>query len=331
MANFATHTFLNSYLKSFKKLLKDDNLTTQALHVILQRNNIKPNKENMYPRNILNSLLRGEMVGLGNVDIHKLRDSYAEYLTDCKRPAPKPKEKKRWGKIVPPEPYQSEEIVHNNTRKQDNQDNDFNMNDLDWNDEYDMESISKKLERQYHTENKVYEKINKNMKQTIRLTESDLHKVIKESVKQVISELDRRTYYNASTKDYMPQRKTQFLEKSADEFNKQFGYTDDEMGNQIEAYVQSQNLILRIIINAYSDKKEYYYKAVGDDSFRCRVVTPSGTSHMNVDYPRVQSDKRLARNIAKAIAAFDNMTSNYNNGSYDDSYQIDDFHKYLGK
>ena len=170
------------------------------------------------------------------------------------------------------------------------------------------------------------------MKQRIRLTESDLHKVIKESVKQVLSELDRRTYYNAATKDYMPQRKTQFLQKSADEFNKQFGYKDENIGNLIEACVQRQKLILRIVINANSNKQEYYYKALGDDDFSYMEVTPSGTIHTNVDFPRVQSDKRFARNIAKAISAFDNMmTGNYNNGSYDDSYQIDDFHKYLGK
>lgn len=38
------------------------------------------------------------------------------------------------------------------------------------------------------------------MKQVIRLTESDLHRVIKESVRQVISELDWKTYVNAARK-----------------------------------------------------------------------------------------------------------------------------------
>ena len=34
----------------------------------------------------------------------------------------------------------------------------------------------------------------------IRLTESQLHKLIKESVKQVLSELDWKTYANAANK-----------------------------------------------------------------------------------------------------------------------------------
>ena len=38
------------------------------------------------------------------------------------------------------------------------------------------------------------------MKKTIRLTESDLHRVIKESVKQCLTELDWRTYANAAKK-----------------------------------------------------------------------------------------------------------------------------------
>lgn len=40
----------------------------------------------------------------------------------------------------------------------------------------------------------------KNMKNRIRLTESQLHRVIKESVKQVLSELDWKTYANAAKK-----------------------------------------------------------------------------------------------------------------------------------
>ena len=38
------------------------------------------------------------------------------------------------------------------------------------------------------------------MKKLIRLTESDLHRVIKESVKQCLTELDWRTYANAAKK-----------------------------------------------------------------------------------------------------------------------------------
>ena len=47
------------------------------------------------------------------------------------------------------------------------------------------------------------------MKKVIRLTESDLHRVIKESVKQVMNELDWRTYDNAARKSYFRARDAQ--------------------------------------------------------------------------------------------------------------------------
>ena len=37
-------------------------------------------------------------------------------------------------------------------------------------------------------------------KKLIRLTESDLHKIVKESVNKVLTELDWRTYANAAKK-----------------------------------------------------------------------------------------------------------------------------------
>ena len=52
------------------------------------------------------------------------------------------------------------------------------------------------------TENKQY-KSNTNMnKKLIRLTESDLHRIVKESVNQVLTELDWKTYANAARKRY---------------------------------------------------------------------------------------------------------------------------------
>ena len=61
-------------------------------------------------------------------------------------------------------------------------------------------------------ENKEY-KINKNMKkQVIRLTESDLKNIIKESVNNILSELDWKTYQSASDKS---------LSRAGSEFNRQ--------------------------------------------------------------------------------------------------------------
>ena len=49
------------------------------------------------------------------------------------------------------------------------------------------------------------------MKQIVRLTESDLHRVIRESVNQILSELDWKTYANAAKK-----RKDQYKNNPAD-------------------------------------------------------------------------------------------------------------------
>lgn len=63
-------------------------------------------------------------------------------------------------------------------------------------------------------------------KQVIRLTEGDLHKIIKESVKNIISELDWKTYQNARRKanekgEY--DRAMKFGNAAQKEFNKAYG------------------------------------------------------------------------------------------------------------
>ena len=64
----------------------------------------------------------------------------------------------------------------------------------------------------YINENKKYNTM-KNTKNMVRLTESQLHNVINESVKQVLSELNWKTLYNAEKKAYEKW-------KNADNFNK---------------------------------------------------------------------------------------------------------------
>lgn len=90
----------------------------------------------------------------------------------------------------------------------------------------------------------------RNNKRTIRLTESDLHRVIKESVKQCLTELDWKTYANAANKSSkrsgisywrdkgydLPdafkkavrhrQRVKQFGDAAKDAFGDQYGYSN---------------------------------------------------------------------------------------------------------
>ena len=65
------------------------------------------------------------------------------------------------------------------------------------------------------------------MKRKIRLTESDLHNIIKESVNTILNELDWRTYQSAAQKagtngDF--KRETKFRHAATNAFNRQNGY-----------------------------------------------------------------------------------------------------------
>ena len=85
------------------------------------------------------------------------------------------------------------------------------------------------------------------MKQRIRLTESDLHRIVKESVNKVLTELDWKTYQNAAKKahlkalddydygmpNYDKDKSSEYIRKSnnfskaaEDSFNKEHGYDD---------------------------------------------------------------------------------------------------------
>ena len=68
-------------------------------------------------------------------------------------------------------------------------------------------------------------------KQVIRLTEGDLHNIIKESVNKVLTELDWKTYANAYKKareTETPERYSRFKDAARDAFNKEYGYSDED-------------------------------------------------------------------------------------------------------
>ena len=69
------------------------------------------------------------------------------------------------------------------------------------------------------------------MKQKIKLTESDLHRIIKESVKQILSELDWRTYQSAAEKS-MKQSHNGDLSPQERAFNKNRSYEFDNYADK---------------------------------------------------------------------------------------------------
>lgn len=83
-------------------------------------------------------------------------------------------------------------------------------------------------------------------KNTIRLTESELTEIIKESVKEIISELDASTYYNAARKRFqqanyggngrannpeMVNKGNQLSKYANDTFQKQYGVSVYDVSN----------------------------------------------------------------------------------------------------
>ena len=69
------------------------------------------------------------------------------------------------------------------------------------------------------------------MKQIIRLTEGDLHKIVKESVNKVLTELDWRTYQSAAEKS-MKQSRNGDLQPQERAFNKQRSYAFDNYADK---------------------------------------------------------------------------------------------------
>ena len=67
-------------------------------------------------------------------------------------------------------------------------------------------------------------------KKLIRLTESDLHRIVKESVNNVLTELDWKTYANAANKAIErgnTKRGDRFGDAAKDAFNRDYGYKHD--------------------------------------------------------------------------------------------------------
>ena len=83
-------------------------------------------------------------------------------------------------------------------------------------------------------------------KQMLRLTENDLHKIIKESVNKILSELNWKTYDRASKQDYDPKRSERFarkLAKAHDEFKnidaeyKDGSYQDKQLNTDFHKFL----------------------------------------------------------------------------------------------
>ena len=69
----------------------------------------------------------------------------------------------------------------------------------------------------------------------IHLTEAEFHDLIENTVKQILSELDWKTYANASdkTRSEMSRRTREFGEAAREAFDRDYGYSDNNDGTDI--------------------------------------------------------------------------------------------------
>lgn len=164
-------------------------------------------------------------------------------------------------------------------------------------------------------------------KQLVKLTESDLHNIIKESVKSILSELDWRTYHRAALKDYDKNRAKKFAAMRDKLFNDQYEYSDNANGNHIR--MQGDYNDPRLEVLSGKDKEQtHYIKHVGDNNYYYSKYYHTGYEK----YPNPNGDKRFARKLTKAHDAFNSINNEYENGiGYKDNQQSTDFHRFLGK
>lgn len=165
------------------------------------------------------------------------------------------------------------------------------------------------------------------MKQLIRITEKDLNNIISESVKNILSELDWRTYHNAAMKDYDKKRAQKFGDMRNKVFNDEYAYDDHKNGNHISMVGDYNNPHLDILSNNNNKDRIHYIKSPNEK----RYGWYQGYSTGYEDYPSANSDKKFARKITKAHDAFKGIHNKYENGKYINNEEPTYFHKFLGK
>ena len=165
------------------------------------------------------------------------------------------------------------------------------------------------------------------MKQLIRITEEDLNNIISESVKNILSELDWRTYNNAAMKDYDKKRAQKFANARDKKFNDEFEYSDHKNGNFVRMQGDFNNPRIEVLSKNDSKDKKHWIKYPEDKRYSFYTNYTSGYE----DFPNTDSDKKFARNLAKAHDAINSINNKYENGRYVNNEKPTDFHKFLGK
>ena len=187
----------------------------------------------------------------------------------------------------------------------------------------------KGLEHEEMKNQEMYNEPQMNMESMqIKLSESEFKEFLTEAVKNVLNELNWRTYHNAAMKDYDKKRAQKFADKRDELFNSEYGYNDHKNGNFIRMQGNYNDPRLEMITNGNLDvDRTHYIKHNGDTNYGFRKNYTSGYEK----FPNANGDKKLARAMAKAHDGFNTINNKYENGKYEDNNEKTDFHAFLGK
>lgn len=149
---------------------------------------------------------------------------------------------------------------------------------------------------------------------TNKITESDLHRVIKESVKSILSELDWKTYASAAEKTYNNddyERAEKFSNASTNKFNKKYGY--EEFDDNLDYYGEKAKQDVKG--NIYPNGKGQ----VGMGSYTPKHASMHGVQSANKDYAYFNPNSKMkpSSNIVNKFNTANNEMNNYYNDKYE--------------
>lgn len=151
-------------------------------------------------------------------------------------------------------------------------------------------------------------------KKLIRLTESDLHRIIKESVNNILTELDWKTYTNSSKKSYDNDdydRAEKFADAATKSFNKDFGY--EEFDDNLNYYGEKakQHVNGHIYPNGNGQ--------VGMGSHTPKVSSMHSVKSVNKDYTdfNPKSKMKPSLNTINKYNSANNEMDDFYNGNYE--------------
>lgn len=187
----------------------------------------------------------------------------------------------------------------------------------------------KGLEHEEMKNQEMYNEPQMNMESMqIKLSESEFKEFLTEAVKNVLNELNWRTYHNAAMKDYDKKRAQKFADKRDELFNSEYEYNDHKNGNFIRMQGNYNDPRLEMITNGNLDvDRTHYIKHNDDKHYGFHKNYTSGYEK----FPNANGDKKLARAMAKAHDGFNTINNKYENGKYEDNNEKTDFHAFLGK